>query len=397
MKKVLHELDKQMLLWLKQTPQLLEEVQQAEGDELKLQQRLRQRYASELVRAAFLLRELRQRAKAKFSRAEQMWFDRLGLEQATSELVARHKAQRFEGRVWDFCCGVGGDTLGLAERCEEVVAVDRLAERCLMTRWNAEVYGVAEKAHTIVGDVRELLNMDEWVHLDPDRRSDETFTADGLRRRALRLEEYEPGYAFLNELATNGKGGAIKISPAANFLGRFQGTEIELISLHRECKEATVWFGELAGEQPFRATVLPAGASIAGDPDEAELRVGPLQEFVYDPDPAVVRAGLVDVLAEQFGLWRVDEHEEYLSGEGLVETPLVRAFRIQEVVPNNDRAIRKAFRQFSCHDIEIKSRRIPVNVEAVRRKLPRDGDKKGALILTRVNGKTRALICERLD
>ena len=55
-----------------------------------------------------------------------MWFERTGLEQATAEPVARHKARRFAGRtatVIDLCCGIGGDTLALADWAE-VVAVD---------------------------------------------------------------------------------------------------------------------------------------------------------------------------------------------------------------------------------------------------------------------------------
>ena len=43
-------------------------------------------------------------------------------------------------------------------------------------------------------------------------------------------------------------------------------TEIELVSVSGECREATVWFGELKGDAPYRATVLPGGESIAGDP-----------------------------------------------------------------------------------------------------------------------------------
>ena len=68
------------------------------------------------------------------------------LEQSTAESVACHKAQRFggRGRVWDFCCGIGGDAIQLAAR-GEVIAVDRNPAAGLCTQWNAETYGGAEQ------------------------------------------------------------------------------------------------------------------------------------------------------------------------------------------------------------------------------------------------------------
>ena len=69
--------------------------------------------------------ELRLRARAKFDRAGRMFFTRSGLEQASAEVVARHRARRFDtaGPVADLCCGIGGDLIALAER-HPVLAVD---------------------------------------------------------------------------------------------------------------------------------------------------------------------------------------------------------------------------------------------------------------------------------
>src|SRR5829696_7613916 len=67
------------------------------------------------VAAALRIAGCRLRARAKFTRADRMWLDAVGLEQATAEPVARHKARRFErSRVADLCSGIGGDTLALA-------------------------------------------------------------------------------------------------------------------------------------------------------------------------------------------------------------------------------------------------------------------------------------------
>ena len=83
---------------------------------LALSESLRAAYPAELVAAALTQQALRTAASAKFSRADQMLFTRAGLEQASSELTARHAAARFAGArvVADLCCGIGGNLVALA-------------------------------------------------------------------------------------------------------------------------------------------------------------------------------------------------------------------------------------------------------------------------------------------
>ena len=78
-------------------------------------------------------------------------------------------------------------------------------------------------------------------------------------RRARRLGGLLPRASISGSRSSRRvAGGAIKLSPASDFAQHFAGpnVEIELISLRGECKEATVWFGELASCRR-RATRLP--------------------------------------------------------------------------------------------------------------------------------------------
>lgn len=383
--------DPDLLHEMRNAPQLFAAIARRDGlSELKLQKQLRLEFAPELVRAAMTLDALRTRAAAKISRAATMWFDRVGLEQATAEDVARHKAERFrEGQartVADLCCGIGADAIALAEHAE-VLAVDLHPSRCLMTKWNAETCGVASRVRTVCADVASLVDLPPLVHIDPDRR--------GGGRRSLRVEDSVPGLDFLRDLPRRCEGGAIKLSPASNFAGQFEDVEFELVSLHGECKECTVWFGSLAEPGLWRATALPGGESLAGRPMDALAETGTLQRYLYDPDPAIVRAGLVDMLGEQFGLFRLDAEEEYLTGDVCVDSPLLSRFEVEAELPNNLRDVRRHFRTAGFQQVEIKCRRIPIRAEEVRRKLPLHGRRPGVLIFARIGGKARAVVAER--
>lgn len=377
-----------VILALRDTPEIFEQISKYKGSELGLQASLRRQFPDDMVRAAVSIHELRQRAAVKFTRADRLWLDRKGLEQATSEAVALYKAKRFEGEVWDLCCGIGGDASALAVQCQ-VTAVDLNPAACLRTKLNAEVYDVADRVETVCQDVLQTPISSGLVHIDPDRRP-------GSGGRVSRLEDYVPGLEFLNEMMPRCRGGAIKISPASNFGGKFPTAEVELISYHGECKEATIWFGELAQESPFRATVLPAGESIAGHPLQAAVPVVPLDRYVYDPDPAVVRAGLVDVLAEKLGLSRLDASEEYLTSSDCVFSPFVQTFETVTEMPNNDRELKAWVRSAGIGQIEIKCRHLSVQADTVRRKLPLTGAAPAVVIYARLNGKARIVAARRV-
>jgi len=381
--------DDQLEVWkrLQADPAILAQLQNSADNEFQRQKELRQRYGEQVARLALTVHEHRLRAAQKFSRPQQLWLDRQSLEQATAEVVARHKARRFTGFTWDFCCGIGADAIALGER-GDVGAVDIRMLNCLRTRWNAEAYGVADRVHTICADVADLPARQACLHIDPDRRA-------AGRGRAVRIDDYRPGLNQLRSLIKTFPGGAIKLSPAADFAGKFPEAEMELISVRGECKEATIWFGELAGSVHHRATVLPSGVSIAADPLAAWPQFSKLKRFVYDPDPAVVRSGLLDVTAESLQLHRLDAAEEYLTGDHHVHSPLVTGFEVRDELSHREKQLRRYFRSADYGQLEIKCRRIPVAVDQLRRRLPLDGSAAGVLIVARIDGRARAVVCQR--
>lgn len=370
---------------LRETPLLISAIEESEDNDLVLQNRLRKEYPADLVRMALTLVGCRLKAVSKYTDASRLWFDRQGMEQGTHESVAHHKSLRFQGFVWDLCSGIGADAAALARTCE-VIGIDLNPANSLRATWNSEVWGT--RPQFVVGDVQEIPLGTELVHIDPDRRY-------GGGKRGVKMEDYHPGPDFLTSLAERHRGGAIKLSPASNFGGKFSESEIELISWKGECKEATVWFGELAGEFPYRATRLPENVTLAGDPLDHFTEVAPPGNFVYDPDPAVVRAGLVDLLCQETGMQRLDLAEEYLTSERRVDSAFTDRFRVLAVLPNQARAIRDYFRNSVFGQLEIKCRHIPVDVERMRREIPLPGSDPAVLILGRVSGKARAIVASR--
>jgi hypothetical protein len=380
----------ELLYQLHSTPQIFEALEGQFASELAAQQELRKHFDADLVRAACALREIRQQAEGLLPEAGRLWLTRTGLEQATAWDVAAHKSQRFPADVplMDLCSGIGVDTSALLKR-GPVTSVDinpSMLQRCV---WNVEMWNPDAQHQAVATDVHSLRLNDTMLHLDPDRRT-------ASDRPTKRLEQYSPNLDWMQQLIGTAAGGAIKLGPASNFMQKFPGCEIELISLHGECREATVWFGELASESPFRATVLPSAESLAADPLSVwKPPVSEVGTWIFDPDPAVVRSGLLDVVADRFDLERLDDADEYLTGSQRPNTAFVKAFEVETVLGSNEKELKRYLKKQPSSQYEIKCRRVSVNADAIRRRLPVGDAPPRTILFVRVEGKVHIVIARR--
>lgn len=364
--------------------------------------RWRRSHPAEHVAAAIRLADSRRRGATKFAQADRMWFDPVGLEQATAESVARHKAARFAGGlVFDLCAGIGGDTLGMAGAGADVVAVDLDGGMNRRARWNAEVHGLGHRVAPVKARAEEItLPAGALVHVDPDRRA--AGGGNGASPRARSIEDYAPSLPFLRGLATSGRGGAIKLGPAADFSGGFGDlpVEIELISLGGECKEATVWFGPLAGVCR-RATCLTGGATwtdrdASDEPARPSAAVSPRAgSWAFDPDPTLGRAGLLDGFAAAHGLSRVAPGCDLLTGPNRVDSPFLAAFAVDESMPLDLKRLRRLVVDRNLGPLEIKTRGLDLTPEALRKALRPEGSTPATLLLVGGRGPSLALLARR--
>ncbi|MCJ7512701.1 MAG: hypothetical protein MUO23_06985 [Anaerolineales bacterium] len=354
---------------------------------LLLSQKLSRVYPERLGRLALEQAMLRQRAAAKFKHAERMYFTRQGLEQATPGAVAEHRARRYQAveRVFDLCCGIGGDALALAEH-RSVFAVDHDLLSVALLEANARAVGRDGWIRPVVGDVTCLpwrFGVGDAAFFDPARRE--------ATRRIRQPERYLPPLSTLRIWVDHLAGLGVKVSPAIDRdeLAGYE-CEVEFVSLEGDLKEATLWFGALK-TSPVRATVLPGGHTLA-EPPLRLGRVSPPQAYLYEPDPAVMRAGLVGNLAERLGAAQLDPTLAYLTCSSLQPTPFARAFQVIDHMPFSRKRLQAALKALGAGEVVLMKRGSPVDTEALSRRLRLSGDRSLTVVLTRVSGTPTALI-----
>src|SRR5690606_27293304 len=96
-------------------------------------------------------------------------------------------------------------------------------------------------------------------------------------------------------------------------------------------KEAALWSAHLASRRR-RATVISASGGLASLTDEDDPYVGlarpvrGLGDYLYEPDGAVIRAGLVTAVASGVNGGLVDEHIAWVTGDEEFRTPFARGY-----------------------------------------------------------------------
>ncbi|MYT31117.1 MULTISPECIES: class I SAM-dependent methyltransferase [unclassified Streptomyces] len=360
------------------------------ADELAAATRLRRDHPAPLVSAALGQARLRQRAAAKFGAdAARMYFTPNGVEQSTRATVAAHRAARLAAlgvrSLADLCCGIGGDALALARAGIRVLAVDRDPLACAAARANAGALGLADLIEVRCTDVTEVDTAGyDAVFVDPARRK-------GVRGgRVFDPEAYAPPLSWAVGAARSAPYAALKIAPGVPHEALPEDAEAEWISDAGDVKEAVLWFGTGRGGAR-RATLLPAGDSLvgAGLPDPEP---GPVGDWLYEPDGAVIRAHLVADVAERVGGRLIDPTIAYVTADRLVPTPYATAYAVTDVLPFNVKKLRALLRERAVGVAVIKKRGSAVEPEELRKKLRLAGPRSCTVFLTRVAGAPTMLL-----
>lgn len=302
---------------------------------------------------------LRRRAVPRLGPDAASWlFTDEALQQASPLHVARHRAARLAGiGVHDLTCSIGADLTALAAACPVALGSDLDPVRLAMASHNLQAAGLPVRL--VRSDALTVSSVGLLGYADPARR-----TAGGRR---ITSTDTLPSVADLDRVHA-ARPPVLRVPPGIDYEGLARPGEVEIVSLDGSAREAVLWPAGLA-VVGRRATVLSSGGAglevTDQDPDDAAT--GPVDEWIVDPDPAIVRAHLVRHWACRHGLHQLDPHLAYLSGPAAPTG--VRAFRVLETAPYREKTVAGWLRRDGVGTLEIKQRGTPVIPDDLRRRL----------------------------
>ncbi len=363
----------------------------------------------QLVAAALTQSRLRAAARAKFGDfADGMIFTQAGLEQATRLVVAGLHARRYltagATKVADLTCGIGGDSLAFAGVGLRVLATEIDKVTASIATVNLRHFPEA-KVRRQDGLTLDLAKEGvDAVYADPARR-----TRSGSR--VVDPRAYAPPLDAIWALRDVVPAVGVKVGPAISHNGLPVDAETQWVSVDGDVVEAGIWFGPLAPTGPGRSALIlrtrPDGTTAsrllarrAGEEDLTPA-VGDVGHYLYEPDGAAIRAGLVGHVAAELSGWLVDRTIAYVTCDAPVPADevglaagLATGYRVLDAMPFSLKRLRGYLRARNVGRVTIKKRGTAVLPEQLRKQLDLSGTAEATIVLTRVAGSQQVLVVD---
>ena len=335
----------------------------------------------------------------------------LSVEQASSEAAARYKASLVGGtRLVDLTGGMGVDAWAFAERFGHVQYVEQQPELAQRAAYNLPRLG-ATNVGVYTGNglafVTALSEPADWLYLDPHRR-------DQQGNRVVRLSDCEPDLSqpgVLPRLLAKTNRMLLKTSPLIDL----EATIRQLASL--ESRVEAVHVVAVQGEVKEVLFILTAPSNLVAQvnintvnllldriiqfnfqPHEernADVRFGDPQQYLYEPNAAVLKAGAFRIVAERFNLTKLAPNSHLYTNDDLRRDFPGRFFVLEHAIKPDRKALKAILPTMQAN---LTVRNFPQSVADLRKKLNlREGGDTYVFATTLLNDQKRLLIGHKID
>jgi hypothetical protein len=364
---------------------------------LRLAEFLRERFEPELARALAEQHTLRLRAAAKFQPLESMLLHRKGLEQATRLDVASWRARRIaqfapRGPVVDGTCGLGADAIALARAGLSAVALELDERTAQFAAHNLREAAGRECVVLASADSPPVLA--EYWCLDPDRRDGE--------KPSLDPRGWSPALADVYALAQTARAACLKLAPGFDLEQHGPAQDHGMhwratwVSAGGELRECSLWSGEWAGEmRPGEREAVLLGRSDTPSAEfslcevphrepACEIEQARAVRWLAEPDPAVIRSGLIGNLARRVGARPLAAQLAYLGSETSIEHPMLDAWPVLDCCPLDRKHVRRMLAAHDIGPIQVRKRGHSDTAELLARRFAGPGSQRGHLAVARL-------------
>ena len=353
--------------------------------------------------------QARQKARAKLptwaDNADLIFPPALSVEQASSARTAAFKADLVEGqRLADLTGGFGADTVHFATRVAQVDYVERDPKLAGIMAYNLAQLGIANvtvHSEDAAAFLKSTPHHYDWLYLDPARR-------DTAARKIFLLRDCEPDVVKLLPLLLHKADKVLlKTSPMLDIehavLGLGHVRRLWVLAVDNEVKEVLYELGQEPAVDPERYAL-----NLRRDGSQQEFRLNrarearatpryaEAQQFLYEPNAAVLKAGAFRSIGTAFELLKLHQHSHLYTSDVLRTDFPGRIFRVL-ATEKADGPTLKAYLGPEAR-AHVTTRNFPDSVADFRRRTGiREGGEIYLFATTDLRGQPVVLVCEKAD
>ena len=267
----------------------------------------------------------------------------LSIEQCSSESTAAYKSGLTIGEsLIDLTGGFGVDSLFFARKLKSVTHCELYPELSEIAAHNAQVLKQANMTFLALDGIaylRENKITFDNIYIDPARRSS--------IGKVFMLKDCTPNVVeHLDLLMSKSKRIIIKTAPLLDLSAGLKElknvSEIHIVSVKNECKEL-LWLVENEPSEQVKIVCTTLNEQeksfifFKGEENtEAEIPEMDLQEYLYEPDTALLKGGAFNLIASRYGLQKLHSQTQLYTSSKVISDFPGRRFKINGLLAPAD-------------------------------------------------------------
>ncbi|QCK13838.1 THUMP-like domain-containing protein [Mangrovivirga cuniculi] len=301
---------------------------------------------------------------------------KLSLEQCSSELTAKYKASLVSkgNNMVDLTGGFGIDFYYLGNNFDSAIYIDPNCDLLELVRSNISSIDnknrtyLCEKAEEFLSGNSETFDL---IFVDPSRRSEKN-------KKVVLWEDLLPNLIDLYPTLKNiTRKLLIKGSPMIDITSCINAfpdtTEIHVVSVEREVKEVIVLvdFESSMNDPAIVCSILGTSGKLIKRYNLSDLKekidnIGPASNFLYEPHPVFLKAGVENKLSKGYDLKKVAQNTNFYTSSELIKDFSGRIFKIES---GNFSGLKEISKLIEGKKVNVITKNIPVSPEEVLKKM----------------------------
>jgi hypothetical protein len=345
------------------------------------------------VDMAVALQQIAGRQKAKEKLPE--WYategilypKKISMEQCSSTQTAEYKASLVKGASFaDFSGGFGVDTAAFAKKFTKGWYVEPQQELCEIIQHNCNILDI-NNVEIINGTMEECLatiGPVDMIYLDPSRR-------DTHGRRVVSLTDCTPNLPeWKSALLERCNILMVKLSPMIDIYQTLRDLPetyaVHVVAVEGECKEVVFLLSRgdamhcapttdptIVAVDIHKTTTTRVETTLQTERTTLPCIATELGAYLYEPNAAVMKAGIFNALSEQFRISKLAKSTNLFTANELHEDFPGRIFRIEAMHEFHPRKTAKDLSHLTNASIAV--RNFPLTAEELRKTLKiKDGN-----------------------
>jgi len=308
-------------------------------------------------------------------------FTEKNAQQASDYLIASYHGTLFKDYqiIADVCCGIGSDLLYLSKKATKCYAIDINQEILDYAKYNMKTFN---KGNIEFLNIRaEDFNFySDALFIDPDRRIN--------NKRYIKPEDLSPNFFTIEKLISKYHNVAVKMSPAFDYESSpYDKFSYDFVSVRGELKECLLKSGSLANCNNIKKAVLLPQRLMFEQKNHPETDIKQIKEWILEPDPSIIRAHLINDLAYELKMDRIDPHIALLTSNNEPDEIFGKKYKVNNVFDYSLKKLNNYLKTKNIGTIDIKTKGFSESVESFRKKLKLKGNNKLQIFIVRVINK----------